>query len=177
MYFTQSQCETHYLRFWVRIRSVVAVVYYSLTGNTDAVARKIADTLGNQVKTERIRPTKRRSYPNWLLRSLVPGAKVDVHDVDVDTEKHDTVFLGTPKWSLSCPPFNGFVSEENLSGTRIGLFLTYGGFDEKRYARSLRNRIEQEGSEVPATLSVNSAAVDTERCSSAVQRFVEDALR
>ncbi|MFB6133961.1 MAG: hypothetical protein ABEJ55_03135, partial [Halanaeroarchaeum sp.] len=41
-----------------------------------------------------------------------------------------------------------------------GLFVTYGGFDEKRYARRLSDRLERSGAAVAARLLVKRSEID-----------------
>lgn len=129
----------------------VCILYYSRTGTTHAVARQAWQRL-DAPTVERIRPVEPRSYPNWLARSFVPGSSVPIDPVDATPADYDAVLLGTPKWTLSCPPVTRLLADADFSGTTLGLFLTYGGFDYARYAQRLVERLEAEGATVAATL-------------------------
>lgn len=129
------------------------VVHYSRTGNTRAVAEEIAERVPDPTVLQ-IRPTRERSYPNWLVRSFLPRATVPIEPMRTDLSGARAVFLGTPKWTLSCPPVSEFVRRADLDGVPTGLFVTYGGFDERRYARSLVDRLRVHGADVRGTLLV-----------------------
>ena len=146
------------------------VVYYSRTGTTHSLAETVTSCLDDP-DIERIRPVSQRRYPNWLLRSFVPGARVPIQDATVDLSTYDAVFLGTPKWTLSCPPVTEYVETADLSGTTVGLFLTYGGFDEGRYLDRLVERVRRQGATVPATMRVKRDAAGTERCAKRAAEF------
>jgi hypothetical protein len=129
------------------------VVYYSRTGTTHAVATDVADGFASPA-VHRIRPHTGRSYPNWLARSFVPGSTVPIEPAPTDLREADAVVLGTPKWTLSCPPVTEFLRRADLAGVPVGLVLTYGGFDEQRYADALVDRLAGMGADVRATLLV-----------------------
>jgi hypothetical protein len=129
------------------------VVYYSRTGTTRAVATDVADGFDSPA-VHRIRPRTERSYPNWLARSFVPGSTVPIEAVPTDLRDADAVVLGTPKWTLSCPPVTEFLRRADLDGVPVGVVLTYGGFDEQRYADALVDRLTGMDADVRATLLV-----------------------
>lgn len=149
------------------------LAYYSRTGTTRTVAEAIAETVP-ELAIDRIRPasrrsyfsrsengsmrtsgeSSRRSYWNWLARSFVPGSRVAIEPPAHDPADYDTLLLGTPKWTLSCPPVTEYVERSALQGLRVGLFVTYGGFDEQRYARHLTSTLEEQGATVAARLLV-----------------------
>ncbi|MFB6150754.1 MAG: flavodoxin family protein [Haloarculaceae archaeon] len=151
------------------------VVYYSRTGTTERVASAVADALG-PARVESIRPRTERPYWNWLLRSFVPGSTVPIAPVPTDLRNASAVFLGSPKWTLSCPPVTEFLDEARLDGVPTGVFLTYGGFDEKRYADALVDRVEDCGADVRATLLVERDSVDGSEYRAEVDEFCQAVL-
>lgn len=151
------------------------VVYYSRTGNTHSVARAIATHLESPA-VERIRPVRQRRYVNWLARSCVPQSKVAIQPTETELSRYDAVFLGTPKWTLSCPPVTEYLERASFDGTPIGVFLTYGGFDEQRYLARLVDRIEAQRGDVVATLRVQRDAVDTNECVRKVAEFCDEVI-
>ncbi|MEF8831481.1 MAG: hypothetical protein V5A23_08115 [Halobacteriales archaeon] len=136
------------------------VVYYSRTGTTRAVATDVADCLESPA-VRPIRPRTERSYWNWLARSFLPGSTVPVESMATDLRDAGAVVLGTPKWTLSCPPVTEFLRQADLAGVPTGLVLTYGGFDEQRYADALADRLEDLGADLRARLLVQRDAVGT----------------
>lgn len=129
------------------------VVYYSRTGTTEMVADQLEAALSNPT-VEEISPSAERGYLNWLCRSFAHGLSVDIESPRYDPQAYDSVFLGTPKWTVNCPPVTAYLSAVSLADVPVGLFLTYGGFDQRRYARELTRRLQRGGAEVPARLLV-----------------------
>lgn len=136
----------------------VVVIYYSRTGTTATVAEAVVDRLDSPV-VRRIRPRHERSYRNWLARSFLPGSTVEIEPIETDLREARAVFLGTPKWTLSCPPVTAYLRQVAFAETPVGLFLTYGGFDQRRYARALTDRLDDRGADVRARLLVQRDAV------------------
>lgn len=127
------------------------VVFYSRTGTTERVARELADRLADPV-VHRIRPETERPYWRWLARSFVPGSSVPIEALPTDLREASALYLGTPKWTLSCPPTTAFLNALDATGVPTGLFLTFGGFDERRYARHYADRLASAGADVRAIL-------------------------
>ncbi len=48
-----------------------------------------------------------------------------------------------PKWTVNCPPITSFLRKGHLRHREVFLVITYGGFDEKRYAQSYKKKIER----------------------------------
>ena len=90
--------------------------------------------------------------------------------------EYDAVFLGSPKWTLSCPPVNAYLEAADFQGTTVGLFVTFGGFDEERFTQSLADRLRSLGSTVPAKLLVKRDLVDGPQLDEKIDRFVRAVL-
>lgn len=148
------------------------VAYFSRTGTTATVASAVADRFDDPT-VERVRPVAERGYLRWLACSFVPGSTVAIEPGVSDFEPYDAVLLGTPKWTLSCPPVNAFIERAAFDGTTVGLFLTCGGFDEDRYCRRLTERLEGVGADVVATLVVRRDRVEAGAFEAAVDSFCE----
>lgn len=151
----------------------ILISYFSYTSRVEKLAERIAAELKaeHQVTTVRIRPTRERSYPNWLLRSFVPGSSVPIQAVRADLRDFQAVCLGFPKWTFSCPPLNRYLSLITLSDSvRLGLFMSFGGFDEDRYLKALRRRLAERG-RVAATLAVKRDLVESPDCAEAISSF------
>lgn len=109
----------------------ILVVYYSWSGNTEAVARLIqAETKANLFEIELQNP-----YPaNYS--ACVDEYRADKRENRVRPLKskveniagYDIIFLGSPIWSGTiAPPVKTFLSGHDLSGKRIIPFVTHGG--------------------------------------------------
>ena len=154
----------------------VCVVYYSRSGTTRSVAETVAERFPSATLT-RIRPAVERTYPNWLLRSAIPGSTARIEPIRTDLRECDAVFLGTPKWTLSCPPVTEFLRRAALEDLPTGVFLTYGGFDERRYLRRIASKLRAKGADVRATLRVQRDAVGTPEYDAGVSRFCDAVVR
>jgi len=85
--------------------SNVLIVYYSRSGNTQAMAKMIQAATG--VRTKR--------WP--AIKTHIAGIK-----------KYDYIFVGSPNWGSSiAPPVSSFLKSHNLTGKVIIPFMTHGG--------------------------------------------------
>ncbi|MBR2255532.1 MAG: hypothetical protein IJ856_07000 [Candidatus Methanomethylophilaceae archaeon] len=110
-----------------------AVVYFSESGNTEGIARKIADVTGGELI--RIVPTV--EYTSADLDYGNSGCRSKVEDLDssarpgisndMDLGKYNVVFLGYPIWYGDSPKIMWtFVETHDLSGKTIVPFCTSG---------------------------------------------------
>ena len=118
-----------------------AVVYYSMSGNTEQTAEKIARQTGADLI--RIEPVK--EYPSTGFKKFLWGGKSAVmgdtpalqpYRFDVD---YDAIVIGTPLWAgTMAPPIKSFINEnrEKLSGKSISAFICCaGGGAEKAFEK------------------------------------------
>ena len=118
----------------------ILLAYFSFTGNTEKVSKLILKCLqesGINCDIFKIEPILKLKYLPWLFLSFIPGLPFPVKNLKLlNLGNYDAIILGSPKWSLSCPPvtyFIRFLKSERLkakSSLRIFLFITYGGFGE-----------------------------------------------
>lgn len=109
-----------------------AIVYYSMSGNTEFVAEKIAE----KVKADIIRIEPVKAYPDqgakkflWGGKSAVMGEKPKLLPYEFDAEKYDTIIIGTPVWASSfAPPIRTFLHENrSISEKKIAVFTCFSG--------------------------------------------------
>ncbi len=110
------------------------VVYFSATGNTEAVAGYIADTLG--ADTFEITPAEPYTADdlNWNdpeSRVVYEYENPDARDVALVTdtpenwEDYDTVFIGYPIWwGVAAWPVSSFVETNDFTGKTVIPFCT-----------------------------------------------------
>ena len=151
----------------------VLIAYFSWTGMTEKVADRIAKNLSKQeVEVRRMMPSKQRGYLAWLTLSLFPGSRVKIQQLDCDLSGFDLVMMGSPKWTLSCPPFNEFLGRlRNQLGKKVVYFMTYGGFDQERFARRAVSRLNALGCQVVDVLLVKRRLVETGEYAGVVDQF------
>ncbi|MBR3042638.1 MAG: flavodoxin domain-containing protein [Eubacterium sp.] len=110
-----------------------AIVYYSMLGNSEMIAEKMAAKLGADVI--RIEPDK--AYPDkgakkflWGGKSAVMGEQPVLKPYEFDADKYDKLILGFPVWaSRPAPPICTFLNDNTvkLSGKKISVFACQSG--------------------------------------------------
>ena len=110
-----------------------AIVYYSMLGNSELVAEKLAAKLGADVI--RIEPDK--AYPDkgakkflWGGKSAVMGEQPRLKPYQFDAVKYDCIIIGFPVWaSRPAPPICTFLNEQKskLKGKKIAVFACQSG--------------------------------------------------
>lgn len=108
-----------------------ALVYFSLNGNTDYVANRIAEELSNKIpldviKLEPVKPYVDRGPMKFVKGGAAAtfGTKPELKAYDFDQKNYDTVILGTPVWAgTMAPPLRSFMLANRLKGKNIALFI------------------------------------------------------
>ena len=138
----------------------VDIVFFSRTGNTRAVVEEIFQALVKSSNVNLIEIKAKTNYPYfiWLLLSFLPnfGVKIVRNDVTVTS---DLVFICFPKWTINCPPVTTFLRQVSLTEKVVYLVITYGGFDEKRYAEAYKEKIKKLCKEVKGVLLVKRSEI------------------
>ncbi len=115
------------------------IVYYSLEGNTEYAAGKIAAALGARL----LRLEPERAYPTGGFRKFLRGGKSAVmaetpkllpYAFDADC---DRIVFGFPVWAGNvAPPIRTFIRDNDLTGRRIAAFACQSGAGaEKAFTR------------------------------------------
>jgi flavodoxin len=118
------------------------VVYYSLEGNTEYVAGKIAEKLG----ADTLKLTPKKAYSDkgfskffWGGKSAVMAEKPELEPYNVDLSSYDQIVFGFPVWAGTfTPPIRTFVSDniESLKNKHISAFACQSGAGaEKAFAK------------------------------------------
>ncbi len=105
----------------------VNIYFFTFTGNS----RKIAEIVAEEFSAE-VREIKgpKLPYVAWLLLSFFPYLGVKI---DAQPPTDDEIILCFPKWTFNCPPVTAFL-KKHAEGRKIRMIISYGGFDERRYA-------------------------------------------
>ncbi|MDO5089893.1 MAG: flavodoxin [Leptotrichiaceae bacterium] len=112
--------------------SKVLVVYYSLTGSTEKVAKMIQEKLGADIlKIETEKPYNTSSIPKLealVKKQMANKEKIAIKKINKDLSEYDTIIIGTPAWfSEVALPVQTYLSGQDLSGKTVTIFTTYGG--------------------------------------------------
>lgn len=103
------------------------VVYYSLEGNTQYTAEKIASRLDADLL--RLEPVK--EYPAQGPMKFIAGGKAAVFGekpalkpYQVNFLSYDAVVVGTPVWAATVtPPLRTFFSQNQIQNQKTGFFV------------------------------------------------------
>ncbi|MEM1994222.1 MAG: hypothetical protein QXW32_01915 [Nitrososphaerales archaeon] len=151
----------------------VLITFFSYTGNTRKVAESLASVLNEKVDVdlEEIQPTRHQPYLYWLILSFIPKLCTPIKPPKANPSQYDLVCLGLPKWTVSCPPINQYLKEVNLRGKTLGLFITYGGFDERRYLKQMIKLLNKKGARVKATLLLKRRWIKEGKAAEHIRRY------
>ena len=109
------------------------IVYFSLEGNTDYAARRIAGAVGADL----LRLVPKKAYADkgvakflWGGKSAVMGEKPALESYEADPASYEQIVFGFPVWaSRFTPPIRTFISEQEsgLKGKRVAAFACQAG--------------------------------------------------
>jgi flavodoxin len=107
------------------------IIYYSLNGNTDFVAKAIAKITGGDI----LRLKQQKEFnPRGFTKLLKGGIQILfktkplLEEWEIKPSDYELIFVGSPVWAGSyVPALNTFFSYEILQEKKIGLFSTWGG--------------------------------------------------
>ncbi|WP_419154742.1 flavodoxin [Weissella minor] len=114
----------------------ILVVYYSRTGNTEAVAELIHDKLGGDIAkivTSEDRPENyhQEVEQNQLEQENNVLPRLNTHFSNL--KKYNTVFIGFPTWNMALPQaVVSFLTTHDFEGITIVPFNTNGGYGQGR---------------------------------------------
>ena len=125
-----------------------AIVYYSMSGNTEYVAKYISKKVGADL----IKLVPKKEYPDKGLRKFLWGGKSAVmgetpllEDYKFDASKYDQIIFGSPVWASSfTPPIRTFIKDnkEELKNKKISVFITYMGGGAEKAISKLKDFLE-----------------------------------
>ena len=135
------------------------VAYYSMSGNCEMVAGKIAELAGADVL--RLEPVK--AYPDsgfkkffWGGKSAVMGDTPELNPYEFDASEYETIIIGFPVWvSRMAPPLKTFVVDnlEALKDKNISSFACQGGSGAEKAFSQLCGMLKRDS--LDATLVLN----------------------
>ena len=120
--------------------SKTLVAYFSASGVTEKVAKKIADAVGADIYEIKPEVKYTKADLNWMNKKSRSSIEMNnktfrpaMISGDVDVSGYDTICLGFPIWWYVAPTIiNTFLEAYDFSGKKIILFATAGssGFGE-----------------------------------------------
>ena len=126
----------------------IAIVYYSMSGNTEYVAKQIS----NNIDVDLIKIIPKKEYPSsglkkflWGGKSAVMGETPKLEAYTFDANKYDYIVFGTPVWASSfVPPIRTFIKENKdiLKNKKIAVFVCYSGGGVQKAIERLKNYLD-----------------------------------
>lgn len=109
----------------------ILVLYFSMTGNTEAVANIIHDEVGGDIIKLETKEAYTEDYDDLLdiaREEQSENARPELSTVIENIDEYDTIFLGYPIWWGDMPmAVYTFLDNYDLSGKTINPFVTSGG--------------------------------------------------
>lgn len=113
-----------------------AIIYYSMSGNTDYVANKMAEKLKGSDEIDIIKIEPQKAYPDkgalkffWGGKSAVMGEKPKLLPYSFSSGDYDRIIIGTPVWASNfAPPIRTFIFEnQNIREKKVAVFACCSG--------------------------------------------------
>ncbi len=124
-----------------------AIVYYSLEGNTQYTANRIAAILKETCEIDIIRIEPEKAYPNkgfkkffWGGKSAVMAEMPTLQPYEFDASQYDRIIFGTPVWaSTFTPPIRTFIIENSaVKEKQIAVFTCFSGGGADKALKKLK---------------------------------------
>ena len=108
------------------------VVYYSYTGHTKMIAKRIEEKLGCYIlEIKPIIPysTNYQTVVNKEQNNESSNKTPQIEKIDKDLKKYDEIIIGSPVWWYTIAPvIRTFLKQNDLSGKTIKPFATNAGW-------------------------------------------------
>lgn len=109
----------------------ILILYFSMTGNTEAVANFIHDEVGGDIvklETQETYPDDYNDLLDVAQEEQSENARPELSTTIDNLDEYDTIFLGYPIWWGDMPmAIYSFLDNYDLSGKTIAPFVTSGG--------------------------------------------------
>lgn len=122
-----------------------AVVFYSLSGNTQAAAKEIAEGIGAdliELKLVKPFPTEKSKQLTLGGMQAMFGMKPAIQELSKNIKEYDVLILGTPIWAGTiAAPVHSFLNKYQVLDKIVAAFTFSGGGDNKRCIAKLSKRL------------------------------------
>lgn len=157
------------------------VVYYSLEGNTEMIAKQIAEQTGaDLIKLQPVKEfSKEDVFKKYFLggMSVVFKQKPKLVNETLDLDRYDTIIIGTPVWAGGCSsPVYSALCKNKFANKNVGLFACHASENAGKCFEKLTPMLQ--GNTVKATTSFESPKkADAQQVKEKVERFCTDIAR
>ena len=152
------------------------VVYYSLTGKTQAVAQALAAELGADIR--RVEDLEKPEASFWFIVkggfAAMRGVESEIKPIDTGFRGYDRVFVGSPVWGGSpSTPINAFIAKADFTGMKVIPFMTMGGDDASGALKKMSERIEERGGKIVGSFAFSSKSATNEELAAKTREMAE----
>lgn len=126
--------------------SKTLVVFFSRSGNTEVMARKIAHM--TQADVLPLQSARNQLGAVGLLQSAqdARNTHADITPKKVDFSQYDTIYIGSPVWLYSpAPPIYEFAKNNDFTGKKVILFNSMNSKFEQRFIDDFARIVTQNG--------------------------------
>ena len=149
------------------------VIYYSLEGNVDFVARDLAKKLDADVcRIETVKNYPKKGLAKFLHggKDSVSGFKPELKNSLPDISSYSTVVIGTPVWAgKPAAPINTVLEKLDFEGKKVAAFASSAGGNAKKTLELISSKVRNAG--VFCTESFTSPLRDAEASISKIEAF------
>ncbi len=122
-----------------------AIIYYSLSGNTQEAAEKIGTRLQAEViRVKTVKPMP-ESFKSQIMKGgfqAVAGIKPRITGMPDRPEEYDELILGTPIWAGKyAAPLNTVIAAKGIAEKVTAVFTVSGGGDNDKCVEALRKKL------------------------------------
>lgn len=122
-----------------------AVVFYSLSGNTQAAAKEIAEGIGaDLIELKLVKPFPTEKSKQLALGGMQAmfGMKPAIQESSKNIKEYNVLILGTPIWAGKiAAPVHSFLNKYQVLDKIVAVFTFSGGGDNKRCIAKLSKRL------------------------------------
>lgn len=127
--------------------SKTLVVYYSLSGNTQRIAERLAENLNAdiyQVRTVRAYPDDYHETADVSRKERDSGNLPEIVNDFPDLSEYDTIYIGGPIWNGYMPtPLEKYLESVSFRGKTVIPFSTSMGSGQRGYLNDFENRVQE----------------------------------
>ncbi|MCR5698507.1 MAG: NAD(P)H-dependent oxidoreductase [Treponemataceae bacterium] len=156
--------------------SETIIVYYSLEGNIDFVAKNLAEKIScsNVVRLETVKAYPTKGLFKFLHggKDAMKGFKPELKTALPDLSKFDIVVIGTPVWaSRPSAPINTFIEKCDFSGKKVFILASSMGGSSASTIEAISSEVTKKGATVVASTSFVNPLKNQEKAKAAIAEF------
>ena len=153
------------------------IVYYSLEGNIDFIARSLAKELGADLfRIETVKEYPKKGLMKFFHggKDVVTGFKPELKVAPPSLEAYSRVIVGSPVWAGKCAaPVNSFLETADFSGKSVAVFASSAGGNAKNCIQQISDTVAKKGGTVGASESFVNPARSPESALEKIKAFAE----